>query len=386
MKSFTELVERVFNERFDTVMDRIIATKTPVAFLSADPEDQFKGLLETLRAEGMNIVSVVSVLPPPITQQLDLKQIEKITPHVKYILTCDANWNHTAARVALKYAPEVKVIGFKMFLRHALPNPIGKEKNGALAYYRGFMSHLPELYDVYNSFVDDESRKTFCGYWLGRISNLFGEYRYSLTPQYFHEGFLPKEGDVVIDCGVAGNARNSVMFASMGCKVYGFEMDKPSFDSAVKIAATKNFTVENLALGSYRHSVNYNSAGEGTTINPRGRNIAQAITLDDYVAENKIPHVDFIKMDTEGAELDILKGAVGTIAKFKPTFALSAYHRVEDLWTLTGFLKSVRPDYQFSLRHYPVQFDVAHPYYRYVDALGLYQDSRSFYELVMYAH
>lgn len=315
-----------------------------------------------------------------------MTQIAKITPHIKYIFTCDENWNHAAARVALKYAPGVKVIAFKNFLPWILPNPIGKEKADTIFYHRGFMNHLPELFEVYNSLVDEESRKTFCGYWLGRISNLFGAYRYALTPQYFQEGFMPKEGDIVIDCGVAGNARNSIMFTGLDCKVYGFEMDKPSFDSASKLAAEKNFVVENLALGSYTHAVNYFSGGEGSSINPHGNSNAKAVTLDDYVAEKKIPRVDFIKMDTEGAELDILKGAVSTIAKFKPTLALSAYHRVEDLWTLTGFLKSVRPDYQFALRHYPVQFDVAHPYYQYVDSLGLYQDSRSFFELVMYAH
>lgn len=64
MKSFTELVEKVFNERFDTVVDKIVADKTPIAFLSVDPEDKFKGLLDTLREDGFNIISIVSVPPP----------------------------------------------------------------------------------------------------------------------------------------------------------------------------------------------------------------------------------------------------------------------------------------------------------------------------------
>ncbi len=57
-------------------------------------------------------------------------------------------------------------------------------------------------------------------------------------------------------------------------------------------------------------------------------------------------------MDVEGAELDILKGATITIAKFKPILALSAYHKLDDFWTLTNFIKSIRPDYEFAMRQY----------------------------------
>ena len=57
-------------------------------------------------------------------------------------------------------------------------------------------------------------------------------------------------------------------------------------------------------------------------------------------------------MDVEGAELDILKGAAITIAKYKPILALSAYHKLDDFWTLTRFIKSIRPDYEFAMRQY----------------------------------
>ena len=49
-------------------------------------------------------------------------------------------------------------------------------------------------------------------------------------------------------------------------------------------------------------------------------------TLDNYIRERKIEKVDFIKIDAEGAEREIIKGAEKTIREFKPRMAIAAYH------------------------------------------------------------
>lgn len=41
------------------------------------------------------------------------------------------------------------------------------------------------------------------------------------------------------------------------------------------------------------------------------------ITLDEFCAENDINHIDFLKIDVEGHELDVLKGAEGMINRGK---------------------------------------------------------------------
>ena len=67
-----------------------------------------------------------------------------------------------------------------------------------------------------------------------------------------------------------------------------------------------------------------------------------------------MPRVDYIKLDLEGAELDMLRGAAKTISRWKPKMAISAYHRREDLWTLANYVKSLRSDYEFKFRHYKI--------------------------------
>ncbi len=163
-----------------------------------------------------------------------------------------------------------------------------------------------------------------------------------------------KSGEVVIDAGVCDGS-TSAMFADFGCRVIGFEMDAENFKTASEVAKKKDFVVENLGLGdenksaSYTHS-EYNIGG--SFIDDKGNSKTQLVTLDSYVQEHHLDSVDFIKMDTEGAELSILKGATNTITRFKPKLALSAYHKPEDIFTLYQFLKKVRPDYKFAFRHY----------------------------------
>ena len=70
--------------------------------------------------------------------------------------------------------------------------------------------------------------------------------------------------------------------------------------------------------------------------------------------KKNLPRVDYIKLDIEGAELDMLHGAAKSISRWKPKMAISAYHRREDLWTLINFVKSLRSDYEFKFRHYKI--------------------------------
>lgn len=168
---------------------------------------------------------------------------------------------------------------------------------------------------------------------------------------YLTAGFIPQDGAIVIDCGSYDGATAKI-FTEMGYKVYSFDMDKKNFEYAKKTAEESNFIVENVGLGSYKHEISYISAGSGSNINARGSERAYITTIDTYVRENNIPRVDFIKLDVEGAELDTLKGARTCIARYKPILAISAYHKWNDFWILTDFLKSIRPDYEFAIRHY----------------------------------
>ena len=59
----------------------------------------------------------------------------------------------------------------------------------------------------------------------------------------------------------------------------------------------------------------------------KSSNGAKRQALDQYIESNTVKRVDLIKLDIDGYELDMLKGAVNTIRRFKPKimFELAPY-------------------------------------------------------------
>lgn len=75
----------------------------------------------------------------------------------------------------------------------------------------------------------------------------------------------------------------------------------------------------------------------------------KTMTIDSFVEKERIERVDFIKIDTEGAEREIIKGARETIKRFKPKMAISAYHLPDDKKVIPELILSIRDDYKFKL-------------------------------------
>ncbi|SCZ67245.1 FkbM family methyltransferase [Thiohalomonas denitrificans] len=61
----------------------------------------------------------------------------------------------------------------------------------------------------------------------------------------------------------------------------------------------------------------------------------KTVSLDEYVDENSISRVNFIKADIEGAELLMLKGARGVLKRFKPILFLEIQERSTKLFGYT---------------------------------------------------
>lgn len=385
MKKFVELIQRIHQERFSVVMNKIITEKIPIAFLTIIPNTNSVEIVKELRNQGLNIQKLI-VNTPPLTVAEDLEfkivglnDVDKIQPKFEYILVI----NNLDARVAIKRMPKCKVLSID---RSSNDVPFTSTEY----IYGMFMNHLTELQEVYESLIDEESKRTFRGYWLGNISNQLGEIVHTNNAHYLIDGFIPKDGAITFDAGLFDGGTATV-FAQMGYKVYGFEMDKRNFEFAKLLAEKNNFVAENMSLGSFKHKMRYNPfGGSANSLNVNGTEITEVTTIDSYVREHRLPSVDFIKLDVEGAELDILRGARTSIARFKPILAISAYHKWDDFWVLTNFIKSIRHDYEFALRQgaenneeEPMNFSIeAGEYY---SSLGLEPEVRQYWECVLFA-
>lgn len=79
---------------------------------------------------------------------------------------------------------------------------------------------------------------------------------------------------------------------------------------------------------------------------------AKVHTLDTFLGESS---VTFIKADVEGMELALLKGARATIQRWRPKMAICIYHYPSDLFEIAEYIRSIIPEYRFSLRqHAPI--------------------------------
>lgn len=119
----------------------------------------------------------------------------------------------------------------------------------------------------------------------------------------------------------------NVMF-DVGCKTDIYYLDNvsnfvnfhlfepyPVFYDIVKskldIIDKKNVFLNNIGIGSNSGKLDYFSKAESfvNRFNELPSKSLPIISLQNYVIDNNIKHIDFIKIDTEGFEFDVLKGA-----------------------------------------------------------------------------
>jgi len=83
-----------------------------------------------------------------------------------------------------------------------------------------------------------------------------------------------------------------------------------------------------------------------------GARVTPQVCLDDYCREKQIElkSTDLIKVDAEGADLDVIRGAERIIRESSPQIAVTTYHETTHATDLMGFLRSVQPGYRFRLK------------------------------------
>jgi len=127
------------------------------------------------------------------------------------------------------------------------------------------------------------------------------------------------------------------------CNVYAFE---PYPDTFIRAAATialnelNNMEIFQLALGDSEGEISFNfpygHSGGASALPIQADSVlgkpkydtikVRCTTLDSFVEERKIPHVDLMKIDVEGYEPNVLRGAKKVIARDAPSFLYEYNH------------------------------------------------------------
>ncbi|GAC1341256.1 MAG: hypothetical protein NVSMB18_12960 [Acetobacteraceae bacterium] len=172
----------------------------------------------------------------------------------------------------------------------------------------------------------------------------------------------PRPGDVVIDAGACLGDTALAFAAAVGEHGRVFSFDPIAAHAEIFRAnmarnprLAPRIELVQAALDD-RSGKLLTFADMGAASRPSETGGVQAITvsLDDYVRERGLERVDFIKMDIEGGELGALLGAAQTIKRFRPTLAISGYHKIEDMITLPATISGIEPGYRLFLEHYTI--------------------------------
>ena len=81
-------------------------------------------------------------------------------------------------------------------------------------------------------------------------------------------------------------------------------------------------------------------------VSDNGTLVVPAVTIDNTIKTLKLDHIDFIKMDIEGAERNAVAGASKTISRFRPKMALATYHLPDDPEVISSLVFNAYPDYK----------------------------------------
>ncbi|MFA5264714.1 MAG: FkbM family methyltransferase [Opitutaceae bacterium] len=226
---------------------------------------------------------------------------------------------------------------------------------------------------------DDFSRE-------GYVSQLV--YRMSLDPDSLvtkndpKEEYFPKSlrkifpCDTFVDCG-AFDGDTIKDFLSIGVdyrKIISLEPDAMNFRrlkeyiEALPAEHRNRIEIIKMAVGSKKGWLSFESNGsmlsnliddsdgdtlsriKGTTDDPRTITTrVESRTLDDLVP---LGATGYIKMDIEGAEMDALKGATRLIETSCADWAITVYHRPDDLWKVPLVFAPHSSHYDFHLERY----------------------------------
>ena len=193
-------------------------------------------------------------------------------------------------------------------------------------------------------------------------ANIF--FSFFLRQYYFTRNAVsicPTEGEHVIDAGACfGDTALGFAHAvgASGC-VHAFDIvDAHLRTIRYNIGQNSDLTniiVHPVALGDSDHagSIATSNVNPGFSVE-RAETTVPMRSVDSLTSDGLVEQVDFIKMDVEGHELQILRGAERSIRRFRPKLAISLYHRSDDYFRIPEYIQRLGVHYRMYLENYTI--------------------------------
>ena len=284
--------------------------------------------------------------PDPVSiDRLLLKEAKGATKRDKFVFFCIRNI-YTGLRILIRIA-------------------VGKKKRDKLYFergisFRGFLYKSIEFLKLDSSFLLIFNIPEYDYKFYSRVTRKLPNFlipdmyaSMTLHEEDVRKHFNPKRGDTVIDIGAAFGLYTITSSKRVGAngKVIAIEAHPDSFDMLnrnIKLNGLTNVTTLNYAVYSKETKVkiysNYTIMSERIREEQVKEKFVEvnADTLDSILQQNGIrqEQINWIKIDVEGAEFEVLKGAHNTLSNSKDIALYIEIHGQRNYQPIIEFLYS----------------------------------------------
>lgn len=166
--------------------------------------------------------------------------------------------------------------------------------------------------------------------------NATGVFMEVFLDEVYEQIWKPEPGDIVLDIGayVGMFTVKAALAVGVGGRVVAVEPNSESYGMLIgncrglnNVKLVRKAVMARNGIGRLYYS---KAAGADNLIAHQGNYVdVETITLDRLASELQLPHIGFIKLDTVGAELDVLKGGIETL-KRGTRLAIAVFHTTPD--------------------------------------------------------
>ena len=150
--------------------------------------------------------------------------------------------------------------------------------------------------------------------------------------------FSKAAGNVIIAGAYFGDQAIPVAYNIKGSGVcHTFEPNKNNSDLIIenaKLNGLTNVLINNLALWNKSNEKlifeGEDALASTVAANTTSENVLHTITIDDYVIQNKVGHINLLMIDVEGSEIKVLEGAKEMLLRDKPVVVFETHSLYND--------------------------------------------------------
>lgn len=211
-----------------------------------------------------------------------------------------------------------------------------------------------KFFNLFKDLKDNKSKDLLNRFIKVKLSNNYSFIKYCISKDQYYLKKNGKKFDNIVDVG-GYNGDTLKFFLRKGFKFknyFIFEPDSKNFsilEKFVKSLNANNIYLFNFAVGKTNGEIFFQLLGNSkSNIKTKKNKSIKKIKIAKL--DKLINKINFLKIDVENYEKQVILGAKKTISIFKPVIACAVYHDKNQLIDIYNALKSINKKYKFELR------------------------------------